>query len=87
MKEWRGFAIDHMHLGDRPAAMALNVAKRMVAEAGWDIYPESVEMIEHDYVDDGYGRGCNDDVLHLMGETVDEHDVISYQGTIPLIMT
>ena len=44
--EWRTFAVDRMHFGDRPAAIGLDVAKKLVAEAGWDIDKAAVEMIK-----------------------------------------
>ena len=56
---WRVFAIDRMHFGDRPAAIGLEVTKRLVTEYGRDIDPAAVEMIKKDYVDDGIGRGSD----------------------------
>ena len=42
---WRVFAIDRMHFGDRPAAIGLEVAKRLVAEHGRHIDLDAVDMI------------------------------------------
>ena len=84
--EWRVFAIDRMHFGDKPAAIGLDVAKKLVAEAGRDIDEAAVEMIKRDYVDDGVGGGNEEDVDRLMGEKVDSDGRITYDGTVPRIM-
>ena len=76
------FAIDQMHFGDRPAAIGLDVAKRLVAEHCRHIDSEAVDMIRRDYVDDGFGGGTNEDVQRLMGEVVLEYGPrVSWDGS------
>ena len=74
-----------MHFGDRPAAIGLDVAKKLVAEAGKEIDSEAVEMIKRDYVDDGFGGGTEATVDRLMGETIIDGEVVC-TGTVPQIM-
>ena len=56
-----------MHFGDKCAAIGLDIVKKKVARAGKDINEATVLMIEHDYVDDGFGGGSNEDIVRLMG--------------------
>ena len=44
-KDWSIYAINKMHFGDRPAAIGLDVAKKIVAEAGRDIDSAAANMI------------------------------------------
>ena len=83
---WRVFAIDRMHFGDRPAAIGLEVAKRLFTEYGRDIDPAAVEMIKKDYMDDGFGHGLDQDVCSLMGEVMLEDGSLEYRGTVAQIM-
>ena len=83
---WEVFGIDRMHFGDRPAAIGLEVAKGLVAQAGAHMDPATAKMIAGDYVDDGFGRGTAEDVARLMGEWVAKDGTISYHGLVPAIM-
>ena len=80
------YGINRMHFGDKCAAIGLDVAKKKVTIAGNDIDEATVLMIEHDYVDDGFGGGSNDDIVRLMGEKIDPSGEITFQGTVPTIM-
>ena len=90
--KWRIYGVCRMHFGDRCAAVGLEVAKRLVAEAGRSIDSDAVDMILRDYVDDGFGGGEDTDVDRLMGEQVvksedpTEGEVITFHGTVPRIM-
>ena len=73
--EWRVYGIDRMHFGDRCAAVGLEVAKGLIAEAGRHIDSEAVDMILRGYVDDGFGGGTVADVDRITGEvSVDSQD-------------
>ena len=69
--EWETYGINRMMFGDRPAATALEVTKRKVAELGESIDPEASEMIGDGYVDDGVTGGEDKDLDQMMGERVD----------------
>ena len=88
--KWQIYAIDRMHFGDRCAAIGLDVAKKMVAEAGRHIDSKAVDMVKRDYVDDGFGGGTEDDVRRIMGEVTvknpEGEDEIQFRGTVPAIM-
>ena len=83
---WQVYGINKMHFGDRPAAIGLDVAKRLVARAGENIDAAAARMIERDYVDDGNGGGTDADVRRLMGEELDDDGKIVFRGTVPTIM-
>ena len=89
---WKVYAINRMHFGDRCAAVGLDVAKKLVAEAGRHIDSKAVDMVLRDYVDDGFGGGTEQDVERIMGEVVvksqdpTEEDEIQFHGTVPQIM-
>ena len=73
-------------LRDRPAAIGLEVVKKLVAEGGRDIDGDAVDMIKRDYVDDGFGGGNDDDVRRLMGEVEKDDGTLEYRGTVAQIM-
>ena len=75
-----------MHFGDQPAVIGLDVAKKLVVEASRDIIAKLVEIIKHDYVDNGYRGGREKDIQHFMGEAVDKEGKDSYRGTVSQIM-
>ena len=90
--EWRVYGINRMHFGDRCAAVGLEVAKGLIAEAGRHIDSEAVDMILRGYVDDGFGGGTEADVDRITGEvSVESQDPtqgeeIQFHGTVPRIM-
>ena len=91
-EEWRVYGINRMHFGDRCAAVGLEVAKGLIAEAGRNIDSEAVDMILRGYVDDGFGGGTEADVERITGEvSVESQDPtkseeIQFHGTVPRIM-
>ena len=77
-----------MMFGDRPAATALEVTKRKVAELGESIDPEASEMIQDGYSDDGVTGGENEDLDRMMGERIDPATGESiFEGTIQQIVS
>ena len=84
---WRIFGINRMHLGDRPAAAGLEVAKKKVADLGKQIDEQTAHIITRGYVDDGLGGGPEDVVRKLMGaesfrspEGDRQDQTLSYRG-------
>ena len=74
-----------VHFGDRPAACGLEVAKRLIAEAGADINPEAVEMLKKSYVNDIICGSDEDAVDRVIGNETWSDGVPSYDGTLQQI--
>ena len=86
--DWTTYGINKMHIGDRPAATGLEVAKDLVANTGLDLDPPTVHQLKRGYVDDGNGGGTLDMVKKLVGneEYSESDDSWSYDGTVATIM-
>ena len=66
---WRTYGFDCTAFGDIPAAVQLEVGKRLCAEAGVDIDEEASERIIRDtYVDDGATGGSTGQVERFRGK-------------------
>jgi len=78
-EEWQDFALDRVHFGDACAATQLEVAKDIVADAGYDIDPEAACRIKEDvYVDDGLTGGTLEQVSRFVGNKTSDG---TYDGT------
>ena len=81
---WRTYGFDCTAFGDIPAAVQLEVGKRLCAEAGVDIDEEASERIIRDtYVDDGATGGSTGQVERFRGKKDKDE---KYDGTIPEIL-
>ena len=85
-KVWSTFGFLVMTFGDRCAAAALESGKRLGAEFGENICPETAAMISQSYVDDGSGGGSEAMVNKLIGEEKVVDGVMQYTGTVAQIL-
>ena len=83
--EWKTYGFECTAFGDVPAAVQLEVAKKLCAEAGREIDEEaSIRIISDTYVDDGATGGDPEQVQRFRGNKgVDGR----YDGTIPQILS
>ena len=76
--------MDRVHFGDACAATQLEVAKDIVADAGFDIDPEAARRIKEDvYVDDGLTGGTLEQVNRFVGNKTPDG---TYDGTFQKIL-
>ena len=82
--EWRTYGFECTAFGDLSAAVQLEVAKKLCAEAGIEIDQEASDRIKHDtYVDDGATGGDAEQVSRFRGQRDADG---KYNGTIPQIL-
>ena len=82
--EWKTYGFDCTAFGDIPAAVQLEVGKRLCAEAGVNIDEEASDRIIRDtYVDDGATGGSPEQVERFRGKKGTDG---KYDGTIPEIL-
>ena len=71
--------------GDMPAALALELAKELMAELGRAVDPMAAEqLLRNSYVDDVGGGGNDLDVERMRGDRQEDG---TYSGTIPVILS
>ena len=85
---WKTFAFLRVTYGDRIAACALEVAKKLILEWGMEIHPETaLKMGLADYVDDcNAGADTNEEIDVFIGDIIKAGDKFKYTGTISQIL-
>ena len=73
-----------LQFGDKPAAIGLDMAKKLVAAVGEHIDPAAAAMIAKNYINDSCSGGTDADVLRLMGKTKDLEGNSFFQGMVPM---
>ena len=78
------FGMSVVAFGDMPAALALELAKELMAELGQSVDPlASLQLLRNSYVDDVGGGGTESEVDRMRGERGEDG---SYLGTVPVIL-
>merc|ERR1711867_372472 len=84
-EEWEVYAMQVVAFGDMPAALALELAKELMAELGQAVDPMAAEqMLKNSYVDDVGGGGEDVDLERMRGDRMEDG---TYTGTIPTILS
>ena len=83
--KWLTYGLTKMHFSDRPAACGLEVAKRLVADAGVSIDPKAVEMLKKSIFDDIICGGDEAAVDRMIGTETWSGGVQNYDGTLQQI--
>ena len=87
-ESWRTFVFLRVTYGDRIAACALEVAKKLILEWGKEIDQETaMKMGQADYVDDcNAGAETKEEIDAYIGDVIKEGDKFEYTGTISQIL-
>merc|ERR1711867_76616 len=84
-EDWQVYGMEVVAFGNMPAALALELAKELMAELGQDIDPMAAnQLLRNSYVDDVGGGGAESDVDRMRGERGEDG---TYSGTVPVILS
>ena len=82
---WQVYTMQVVAFGDMPAALALELAKELMAELGREVDPmAAIQILRNSYVDDVGGGGTAADIARMRGERTEEGH---YTGTIPVMLS
>merc|ERR1711867_426175 len=83
-EDWQVYGMEVVAFGDMPAALALELAKELMAELGDKVDPMAAAQLPKNSYMDNVGGGWEDrDVDRMRG---DRRDDGSYSGTVPVIL-
>ena len=87
-ESWRTYGFMRVTYGDRIAACALEVAKKLILEWGMEICPDTAyKMGLADYVDDcNVGADTIEEIDAFIGDIVKDGDKFKYTGTVSQIL-
>ena len=81
--EWEVYGYQVVAFGDVPAALALELAKELVAESARAVDPQAaVQLTRNSLVDDIGGGGTRMEVNRMRGERSEA----GYSGTVPKVL-
>ena len=81
--KWQIYAYRVVAFGDKPAALALELAKELAASRAQDIdVMAAAQMTRNSLVDDVGGGGSQEDVVRMRGKKLDQ----GYTGTLPRVL-
>ena len=85
---WSTFGFVRVTYGDRIAACALEVAKKLIFEWGKEVCPNTAHKVGlADYVDDcNAGADTTEEIDAFIGEVIKDGDKFKYTGTISQIL-
>ena len=85
-EEFQIYALSRVHFGDRPAGLALQLAKDYARKEGHAICPETAKALgKGSYVDDSVAGGSAEFVERLRGIATCTDGVFHYTGTVAQI--